>query len=60
LDTPQGFLRVREEPSLSAGEIGQVNSGEEYEIIQEAKEWFQISFNGKIGWVSAVYAQKVE
>ena len=60
LSTPQGFLRVREEPSLSAGEIGQVNSGEEYEIIQEAKEWFQINFDNKIGWVSAVYAQKVE
>ena len=60
LSTPQGFLRVREEPSLSAAEIGQVNSGEEYEIIQEAKKWFQISFEGKIGWVSAVYAQKVE
>lgn len=60
LNTPQGFLRVRSKPSLSAEEIGQASSGDEFEIIQETKEWFQISFEGKPGWISTAYAQKVE
>ncbi len=60
LNTPQGFLRVREKPSLSAEEIGRVNSGDEFEIIQETDDWFQISFEGKLGWISTAYAQKVE
>lgn len=60
LNTPQGFLRVRQEPSLSAEEIGQASSGDEFEIVQETKDWFQISFEGKLGWISTAYAQKVE
>jgi len=60
LQTPQGFLRVRREPALSASEIGQVNSGDEFEIIQKTEKWFQINFEGKLGWISATYAKKVE
>jgi len=60
LSTPQGFLRVRTEPSLSAEEIGQAKVGEDFEIIQETKDWFQISFDGKLGWISTAYSQIVE
>ena len=76
LNTPQGFLKVRKDPSLSSEEIGRVTSGNEYKILQETKEWFQISFEGpsspasqrgerageagQSGWISAAYAQKVE
>lgn len=60
LNTPQGFLRVRSEPSLSASEVGRVTSGETYEILKEEDEWFQISFAGKIGWISASFAEKIE
>lgn len=60
LNTPQGFLRVREKPSLSSREVGRVTSGETYEILKEEDEWFQISFDGKTGWISASYAEKLE
>ncbi len=59
LPTPQGFLRVRKEPDLSTQEIGQVDVGKTYEIIQETDEWVKISFEGKLGWVSAQYTKKI-
>ena len=60
LNTPQGFLKVRKEPSLSAEVVGQVDSGGDYEVIQEVKDWYQIAADGKLGWISATYAKKVE
>lgn len=59
LQTPQGFLRVRKEPELSSQEIGQVEVGKTYEIIQETQDWIKISFEGKLGWVSTLYTKKV-
>lgn len=59
LSTPQGFLRVRKEPSLDSPEIGQVNTGDNLEIIQETPDWVKISFEGKLGWVSAKYTKKL-
>lgn len=60
LNAPQGFLRVRLEPSLSASELGKVNTGDEFDIIQEIEDWFQISYEGKLGWISAAYVEKVK
>lgn len=69
--TPQGFLRVRQEPSLSAPEIGRVKTGDQLEVIQETKDWIKISFQGpsrppserveagKQGWVSNQYVKKL-
>lgn len=57
--TPQGFLRVRAEPSLSAPEIGRVKTGDQFEIIQETKDWIKIKFEEKQGWVSAQYTKKL-
>lgn len=59
-NTPQGFLRVRREPETDSTELGRVKSGEEYEIIQEIGEWFQISLEGKLGWISKTFSEKVE
>ncbi|MBI4037697.1 PEGA domain-containing protein [Candidatus Curtissbacteria bacterium] len=59
LKTPQGFLKVRKEASLSAPEVGRVNSGQKYELIQETKDWYKINFDGKQGWISAQYAKKI-
>jgi len=57
--TPTGFLRVRASNSLSAAEIGQVNPGETYNLLNESEGWYQIKLvNGKIGWVSNQYATK--
>lgn len=57
--TPQGFLRVRKEPSTSAPEIGRVSDGDQLEIVQETTGWIQIKFEGKQGWVSSQYVKKL-
>ncbi|KKR57544.1 MAG: hypothetical protein UU05_C0052G0003 [Candidatus Curtissbacteria bacterium GW2011_GWA1_40_47] len=59
LATSLGFLRVRREPSLTAAEIGRVKTGDELEVVQETKDWVQVKFAGKQGWISAQYAKKL-
>ena len=59
LDTPTGFLRVRDSSSAGGVEIGRVNPGEEYPLLDEQTGWFEIKMpDGKIGWISSQYAQK--
>lgn len=57
--TPAGFLRVRKEPSLTSTEIGRVKTGDQLEVIQDLKEWLQVKFEGKIGWISSTYTKKI-
>lgn len=57
--TPQGFLRVRQDPITAALEIGRVKPGEEYEVLQEIKDWIKIVFEGKQGWISTEYTKKL-
>ena len=59
LDTPQGFLRIREEPSLGAQEIARVNSASKVEVIEEIQDWAKIIFERKIGWISKEYTKKI-
>ena len=59
IKTPQGFLRVRKDPSLSSVEVGRVKTGDKLEVIQEVKDWVKIAFEGKQGWVSAQYTKKL-
>lgn len=59
LQTPTGFLRVRDQASLNGSEIGQVKPGETYQLLDERTAWFQIKLtNGQSGWISSQYAQK--
>lgn len=59
LNTPTGFLRVREDSSISSSEIAQVKPGEAYELVEEKGGWFKIKLvNGAIGWISSSYAAK--
>lgn len=59
LNTQTGFLRVREEATISSLQIGTVNPGEKYELISEKNGWFEIKLkDGKTGWVSSQYAKK--
>ena len=59
LNTPTGFLRVREISSVDSLEIARVIPGETYELISEKEGWFEIKLtDGKIGWVSSSYAVK--
>lgn len=57
--TPQGFLRVRKEASLSSPEIGRVKLGDKLELIQETTDWVQVKFEDKQGWVSTQYIKKL-
>jgi hypothetical protein len=59
LETPTGFLRVRQSASLGAPEIGRVTPGQSYELIEEQTGWFQIKLSdGNPGWISSQYASK--
>lgn len=59
LNTPTGFLRVRESNSLGAKEIGQVNPGDSFDLLDESTGWYQIKLtDGTEGWISSQYATK--
>ncbi|MFH0773151.1 MAG: PEGA domain-containing protein [bacterium] len=59
LDTPTGWLRVREEPTLAGSESARVNPGQRFELIEEQTGWYKIKIDGeKQGWISSQYAEK--
>ncbi len=45
-------VNVRNGPSTDFDKIGQVNSGEQYEIIEEEEEWVKIQLKDYSGWVT--------
>lgn len=58
-DTPTGYLRVREEPTVNASESAQVKPGDTFPLLEEQTGWYKIEYEkGKTGWVSAQYSQK--
>ena len=59
LNTPTGFLRVREDAKLGSLQVGQVIPGDIFELLDEKNGWFKIKLsNEKLGWVSSDYAKK--
>lgn len=59
LETPTGFLRVRDTASLGGSEIAQIKPGETYDLVGEQTNWFEIKLkNGINGWISSQYAKK--
>jgi hypothetical protein len=63
LDTPTGFLRVRDEASTSAKEIGQVRPGEEYVYVDKdpSGNWFKVDLKkGVVGWITSQYSELFE
>ena len=59
LDTPTGFLRVRENNLISSAEITRVSPGEVFDLVEEKEGWFEIKLkDGKMGWISSRYANK--
>lgn len=61
LETPTGFLRVREEPSISSKEVGRVSPGQTFEVLEEDSQWFKIEIEKDVfGWVSSQYTEKEE
>lgn len=60
-DTPTGWLRVRESPSIAASEAAKVNPKDKFELLDTNDGWFKIEYlTGKFGWVSSEYVEKVE
>lgn len=66
--TPQGFLRVRQDATVDSPEIGRVKTGDQLEVIQEADDWVKVLFEdppsrageaGKQGWISSQYTKKL-
>jgi len=50
-------LRVRSTPSTQGEELGKVNPGETFSVMDSSSGWFQIEMpDGVVGWVSGTYA----
>ncbi len=63
LSTPVGFLRVRGEPSTLGEEVGQVDPGKQYKLLDTDEDtgWYQIEYEeGKEGWISNQYSKTVK
>ncbi len=61
LDTPNGFLRVRSDPTTASFEIAQVHAEEKYELIKidPISGWYDIRLTAtSSGWISNTYAVK--
>lgn len=59
LQTPTGYLRVRDTGALNGAEVDRVYPGETYDLISEKEGWFEIKLkNGESGWISSDYSQK--
>lgn len=65
-DTPQGWLRVRADASITASEEAKVKPGGKYPYVETKDGWYEIKFNGDAtslasgsfdtGWVSSEFA----
>ncbi len=59
LQTPTGYLRVRESDSVSSPELAQVRQGTKLILLQEKEDWFEVKLpDGQTGWVSAEFVKK--
>jgi len=57
--TPTGWLRVRDLPSLNGVEVARVNVGSKYEVLEEKEDWTKIKItDSSAGWVSSEYVDK--
>lgn len=58
-ETPTGFLRVRDKPSLAGKEIAQVKPGDTLILLEELSGWYRVRLSdGSEGYVSSSYAEK--
>lgn len=62
LQTPTGFLRVRETPSTGGKEITRVSPGDELTLLEETNSsWNKVkTSDGKEGYVSSQYIEKIK
>lgn len=61
LQTPTGFLRVRDQASLAGKEIDKVNVGDKLILLEELGSWDRVRLpDGTEGFVSSTYVEYVE
>jgi len=59
LQTPTGYLRVRDKPSLNGKEVGQVKPGDNLILLEEIGDWDRVRLpDNTEGYVSVRYVQK--
>lgn len=59
-ETPTGWLRVREDPSVTSKEVAQVNVGDRLISTDKKNGWYFVTLDGGvIGWVSGDYVKDV-
>lgn len=57
--TPTGFLRMRDKPSVSGKEVAKLSSGDNLILIEDLSSWVKVQTDKGIeGYVSAIYIQK--
>ncbi|WP_096515264.1 SH3 domain-containing protein [Clostridium perfringens] len=53
-------LNMRSGPGGNYGVIGTLRNNDKVEIIKEVDGWYEIKFNGKVGYVSSQYIKMVD
>ena len=53
-------LRIRESASTSSAVLGTIRNGSTFDIISKSGSWYQIKYNGIIGYVHGDYVKEVE
>ncbi|MFH0739899.1 MAG: pilus assembly protein PilM [bacterium] len=60
-ETPTGWLNVRSGPGTQYPSLMKVNTGEEYEFLEQGDKWVKIkTFDKQEGWVFDAYVQLIE
>lgn len=60
-ETPTGFLRVRDEPSLSGKEVTKVKPGDKLVLLEEFPSWYRVRLSDNTeGYVSSSYVEKIK
>jgi hypothetical protein len=60
LETPTGWLNVRDTSSLDGKSVAKVNPGENYVYTDKQNDWYKITLNdGTFGWVNEKYVQTI-
>ena len=53
-------LRIRESASTNSSVLGTMRNGSTFDIISKSGSWYQIKYNGIIGYVHGDYVKEVE
>ena len=53
------ILRIRESASTSSSVLGTIGNGRTFDIISKSGSWYQIKYNGIIGYVHGDYVKEI-